>query len=231
MDLYCGTSGYAYDAWAGKFYPEDLPQDDRLRYYASQLNAVEINSTFYRSPRKDVVAKWAEAVPDDFKLVIKGNQRITHRARLLDVEGPLGYFVPAVLEAGAKLGPVLFQTPPNLKKDAGRLRGFLDQLPDAIRAAMEFRNKSWDDDETRQVLADANAALVVAEDGAAPEVHATADFGYLRLRREDYSEVDLDRWATTIEGQSWSECYAFLKHEDGAVAPRLAAGLRLRCST
>lgn len=225
MELYCGTSGYAYDAWVGSFYPEDLPKEERLAYYASHLNAVEINNTFYRSPRKDVVARWAAAVPETFRLVIKANQRITHRSRLLDVAEPLGYFVPAVLEAGEKLGPILFQTPPNLRKDAGRLRSFLEQVPEPLRGAFEFRHASWDDEEVRQVLADAGAAWVTADEGNDARLHPTTDFGYVRLRSEAYSDEDLDRWSERIRAQPWKEAYVFLKHEDGAVAPHQARRL------
>lgn len=225
MDLYCGTSGYAYDEWSGNFYPDDLAKDERLSYYASRLNTVEINNTFYRAPRQGMVTRWAEAVPDTFRLVIKANQRITHRARLGNVAPTLEYFLPAVLEAGEKLGPILFQTPPNLKKDAGRLREFFGQLDGKVRAAMEFRNDSWDDEETRQILSDAGAAWVTAEEDGPGDVHETADFGYVRLRQSDPSEGDVDRWRERLSKATWQEAYVFFKHEDGGVAPALAEAL------
>ncbi|MDJ0789879.1 MAG: DUF72 domain-containing protein, partial [Myxococcota bacterium] len=138
-----GTSGFAYDAWKGVFYPEGLAAKKRLGYYASQLGAVEINNTFYRMPKQSVVEGWAEQVPEDFRFAIKASRRITHFKRLKEADEETGYLLGVTSALGPRLGALLFQLPPNLRHDADRLAAFLDLLPPETPAAFEFRHPSW----------------------------------------------------------------------------------------
>jgi len=223
MRVLTGTSGFSYKEWKGSFYPEDLTADAMLRYYAQRLPAVEINNTFYRMPKSELLAGWAEEVPDGFRFVLKASQRITHFKRLKDVSEEVGYFLRVAATLGDRLGPILFQLPPNLKKDLPRLSGFLELLPAATRAAVEFRHSSWFEDDVFEALRARGAALCVAEDEelAAPLV-ATAGWGYLRLRRADYGETEVRAWADRVRAQAWEEAYVFFKHEDAGTGPRLA---------
>ena len=230
MHISVGTSGYAYKEWKGTFYPADLPADGMLKYYGGRFRTVEINNTFYRMPSEKVVLGWAAEVPDGFTFVLKASQRITHRKRLKDAGEELSYFLKTANVLGAKLGPTLFQLPPNLKKDLPRLTDFLALVPRTWRAAFEFRHASWLDDEVFAALKEHDAALVIAdtdpEEGdtdplVIPTV-ATADWGYLRLRRASYVKADLERWATTILAQPWKDAFVFFKHEDAGAGPKLA---------
>jgi uncharacterized protein YecE (DUF72 family) len=230
MRLQTGTSGFSYKEWKGPFYPEDLPQSGFLAYYAERLDAVEINNTFYRMPKPEVLARWAAEVPDSFTFVIKASQRITHRKRLKDPEETVPYLWEVVQELGPKLGPILFQLPPNAKKNLERLQAFVDALPDGLRAVFEFRHDSWEDDEVLGVLKSAGAALCTADtaEGPPPPIHSTTDWGYLRLRREDYDDEMLDAWAARIREQGWEQAFVFFKHEDAGAGPRLARAFRER---
>lgn len=228
VGAYVGTSGYSYKEWKGSFYPEDIKPADMLGYYASRLDAVEINNTFYRLPSEKMVANWASQVPADFRFVLKASRRITHFKRLKDAGGELEYFLASSAALGDKRGPLLFQLPPFLKKDAERLKAFVGQLPEGVRAAFEFRHPSWFDDEIFTVLRDAGTALVVADTGGeddAPLV-ATAPYGYLRLRRPGYSADELAEWTRRIAAEAWDEVFIFFKHEDEGAGPKLAAQCR-----
>ncbi|HET7038541.1 MAG TPA: DUF72 domain-containing protein, partial [Gemmatimonadales bacterium] len=223
MRFYVGTSGFAYKAWKGPFYPEDLPDAHMLRHYAGRLPAVEINNTFYRMPRESVVLGWADDVPATFRFVLKASQKITHFGRLKNVASELEYFLRVSQALGARRGPTLFQLPPNLKKDLPRLTDFLALLPEGWPAAFEFRQATWFADDVYDALRAKNAALCIAdtgEEGDAPFV-VTADWGYLRLRREHYGDADLDAWARKVTGAAWSDGYVFFKHEDAGAGPRL----------
>jgi uncharacterized protein YecE (DUF72 family) len=227
MRVFTGTSGFSYKEWKGSFYPEDLPDSGMLRYYASRLSAVEINNTFYRMPRAPLLESWAEQVPDGFAFALKASQQITHRKRLKDASEALAYFFGVATTLGDRLGPALFQLPPNLKKDLPRLKDFLALLPPASRAAFEFRHESWFDAEVFEALRSARAALCWAEDenlSTPPE--PTADWGYLRLRRPDYGEADLAARADRIRSQPWSDAFVFFKHEEEGTGPRLAEAMR-----
>lgn len=229
MRLCAGTSGFSYKEWKGSFYPEKLSSPEMLRFYASKLPAVEINNTFYRMPKPEVLASWAARVPADFRFVLKASRRITHQQQLRDSADSVAYLfkVAAILEQ--RLGPVLFQLPPFLKKDVPRLSDFLAMLPDGCRAAFEFREPSWFDDEVYETLRAHSAALVggdMDDPRRSPPLVATADWGYLRLRAADYSDADLDRWAATLGEQPWREAYAFFKHETRG--PELALALNAR---
>ncbi len=226
MRVLAGTSGYSYKEWKGSFYPEDLPAGEMLRYYAERLAAVEINNTFYRMPKSDVLARWAEQVPDGFRFALKASQQITHRKRLKDAADPVAYFFKVAVTLGDRMGPVLFQLPPNLKKDLARLSDFLAVLPPASRCAFEFRHGSWFEDDVYEALRGGSCALCVAEDEdlATPWV-ATTGWGYLRLRRQDYGKEDLRDRASKLLAQPWNEAYVFFKHEEGGTGPKLAEGL------
>jgi uncharacterized protein YecE (DUF72 family) len=226
MKLYVGTSGYSYKEWKGSFYPEDLPAHGMLRYYASRLPAVEINNTFYRMPKASVLAQWAEQVPDGFRFALKASQQITHRLRLKDAAQPVSYFFDVATTLGDRLGPALFQLPPNLKKDLPRLTDFLALLPPASRAAFEFRHESWFSEDVFEALRDRGAVLCIAEDeDLATPLVATASWGYLRLRRQDYDDIAVANWAQKIRGHAWGEAHVFFKHEEGGAGPQLAAKL------
>lgn len=226
MRVLAGTSGYSYKEWKRTFYPEDLPADEMLRYYASKLPAVEINNTFYRMPKAEMLSRWAEEVPDGFRFALKASQQITHRRRLKDAADPVGYFFKVAVTLGDRMGPVLFQLPPNLKKDLPRLTDFLAILPPASRCAFEFRHESWFEDDVFEALKAGGRALCVAEDEElATPFQATTDWGYLRLRRQDYAESDLRYRAARLLAQPWSEAYVFFKHEEGGKGPKLAESL------
>jgi uncharacterized protein YecE (DUF72 family) len=228
MELYTGTSGWAYKEWKGPFYPETLKNDGMLAYYAEHLPTVEVNNTFYRMPAPSVLAKWREQVPASFRFVLKASQRITHQKRLKDCTDALSFLVDGAAELGTTLGAFLFQLPPNLKKDAARLRDFLEVVPQGAPSAFEFRHVSWFDDEVYRTLADRGASLCVAESGEendTPRV-ATADWGYLRLRRVEYDDAALADWCRWVRAQPWSRAYVFFKHEDAGTGPRLAARFR-----
>jgi uncharacterized protein YecE (DUF72 family) len=220
-----GTSGYNFPEWKGTFYPTKFPESQMLEYYAQRLSTVEVNYTFYRMPNPKTVAGWDAATPASFTFVLKAPQRITHIARLKDIDDPLRYFLETARRLGKKLGPVLFQLPPNFKKDLARLGDLLTQFPPDIRCAWEFRHESWFSDDVYDVLRTANAALCVAdtEAGSTPHV-ASADFGYFRLRDEGYTTQDLAQWAATVKelGKQWQDTYVFFKHEESGVGPKLA---------
>ena len=228
MDCFVGTSGYSYKEWKGTFYPAKLPANRMLGHYAGQLPAVEINNTFYRPPSESVLAAWAAQVPEHFRFALKAPQEITHVRRLAGAGDLVLQLADAAGTLGRRLGPILFQLPPNFRKDAPLLRDFLAELPRGCRAALEFRHESWFTDEVFALLRDHDAALCVADADDGPEVPlvATAAWGYLRLRRADYPDDALNLWAGRIRAQGWGECFAFFKHEDAGTGPRFAARLR-----
>src|SRR5258707_441313 len=221
MNLYVGTSGYSYKQWKGSFYPEDLPDKQMLRFYGEHFRTVEINNTFYRMPKESVLEGWAAEVPAGFKFVLKASQRITHMQRLKDAGDSLSYLLRVAGVLQERLGPMLFQLPPNLQKDVPRLRAFLDLLPPHRRAAFEFRHQSWFDSEVFDLLREHRAVLCIAEaenDLAIPFV-STADWGYLRLRRPDYGDAELTAWVKRVREQNWRDAFIFFKHEDEGKAP------------
>lgn len=225
MHWWVGTSGFSYDEWKGNFYPEDLSAKDRLSFYASRLPAVEINNTFYRMPKESLLEGWAAQVPERFRFVLKAPQRITHIKRLKpECADETAYLLRTAAVLGERLGPILFQLPPNMKRDVDRLDGFLALLPEGTRAAFEFRHESWRDDDVLASLRRRNLALCVADvdEEPEPEIRATADWGYLRLRRTSYMEEDLARWHEKVAATGWKESYIFFKHEDEGTGPKLA---------
>ncbi|MBI4544583.1 MAG: DUF72 domain-containing protein [Gemmatimonadetes bacterium] len=224
MRLLTGTSGYAYKEWKGSFYPEELPAAQMLRYYAGQFPAVEINNTFYRMPATKMLEEWSAQVPAGFTFVLKASRQITHILRLKEVAQPVSYLLQQAAVLGDKLGPLLFQLPPNLKKDLPRLEAFLALLPAARRAALEFRHASWFEDDVFAALQARDVALCVSdtdEESATPFA-VTADWGYLRLRREMYGEGDLGDWAKRVADAPWKDAFVFFKHEEAGAGPKLA---------
>jgi len=230
MRVLVGTSGFSYKEWKGSFYPEELKGADMLRFYAERFPTVEINNTFYRMPKKDLLARWAEEVPPDFVFVLKASRRITHEKRLAaDAADAVSYLYETATVLGPRLGPVFFQTPPYLRKDAARLRDFLALLPAGHPVAFEFRHETWFDDEVYAALRGRNAALVSADTDESGEEGApvvpTADWGYLRLRRAEYTDADLTAWVDRMRAQPWQRAFVFFKHEEAGTGPALARRL------
>ena len=227
MKVLAGTSGYAFKEWKGPFYPEELTDDGMLAFYASRFPTVEINNTFYRLPKEKVLLDWASRVPDGFTFSIKASQRITHFARLkAEAADPLAFLLRNTASLGDKLGPILFQLPPNMQKDLERLQRFLELLPEGRRFTMEFRHESWFDDDVVDALRVKNVALCVCEqeDFRSPAL-STASWGYLRLHRLDYAPPALAEWRAFVAAQNWSEAYVFFKHDhaDGSGPPAVEA--------
>ncbi|HEX6559619.1 MAG TPA: DUF72 domain-containing protein [Longimicrobiales bacterium] len=225
MELFTGTSGFAYKEWKGAFYPGDIKNDQMLPYYAARLRACEINNSFYRVPAEKTLLQWRAQVPAEFRFILKAPQRITHFTRLKEESREtLDYFLKVARSLGEQLGPVLLQLPPNMKSDVARLKNFLGYLPADVRAAFEFRHASWFDETVFGVLRDAGAVLCVADTDEAQTPHvATNDaWGYLRLRRVAYQPAELEAFAAFVRAQSWQQTYVFFKHEDAATGPRLA---------
>jgi uncharacterized protein YecE (DUF72 family) len=230
MRAFVGTSGFAYKPWKGPFYPADLKDDQMLSYYAQHFRTVEINNTFYRMPGEDMLSKWAQQTPDDFLFVLKASRRITHIKRLKDEDDSTGYLFTKAQALGAKLGPVLFQLPPNFKKDVPRLQAFLEKIPPSRDITLEVRNPTWLEDEVYDTLRQHKVALCAADMGGdddEPEQEvplvSTAEWGYLRLRRDTYSDADLVAWVSRIRDQPWNRVFVFFKHEDEGQAPKLAS--------
>ncbi|MDB4898468.1 MAG: hypothetical protein JWN53_276 [Gemmatimonadetes bacterium] len=217
MKLLAGTSGYAFKEWKGSFYPGDLKDDGMLGFYSGRFPTVEINNTFYRLPKEHVLQEWAAQVPAPFTFAIKASQRITHHARLKpECASAVEFLLRTTTTLADRLGPILFQLPPNLKKDADRLRAFLDTLPAGRRYTVEFRHESWFDDDVLTALRERDIALCITEqpEFASPVV-ATASWGYARLHRRDYDAPALAQWATRLAAMPWQEAYVFFKHDEG----------------
>jgi uncharacterized protein YecE (DUF72 family) len=228
MTSWIGTSGFQYPEWRGSFYPEKFPTTKMLPFYAERFSTSEINYTFYRIPNSKTIEGWDTATPEHFRFGLKAPQKVTHIAKLRDCAELLDIFQRVVSGLGSKLGPVLFQLPPSFKRDATLLGEFLAELPSGVRAAFEFRHSSWFDDEVFALLQRHNTALCIAESGdLATPTQATADFGYLRLRREDYGSADIARWAQFVQAQKdrWSHTFVYFKHEESGVGPKLAQQL------
>jgi uncharacterized protein YecE (DUF72 family) len=220
LKLWAGASGYAFKEWQGSFYPEKIQADAMLAWYAERLPSVEINNTFYRMPKAEVLERWAQATPADFRFAIKASKRITHVARLAAdaAADSVAYLYKNLAALGAKRGPVLFQLPPFLKKDPARLQDFLHVLPEGHRAAFEFRHDSWFDDEIYALLKSAGASLCVSEreDSTPPPLVVTAPWGYVRLRLEHYSPDDLAAWQARLAASGWQEAHVYFMHEPTA---------------
>ena len=226
MRLIVGTSGYSYKEWKGTFYPSDLPAAKMLPYYAEHFGSVEINNTFYRMPEAKTLEKWAGEVGNTFLFVLKAPQRITHQKKLAGAEDDVRHFLDVANVLGPKLGPLLFQLPPYFRKDVEKLRAFLSLIPAGCRVALEVRHDSWYDEEVYDALREHDAALCAADTDEVADPAAlvvpTSSWGYLRLRRTDYSDEQLTAWRARIAGQPWSDTFVFFKHEDEGKGPAFA---------
>ena len=217
--LFAGTSGFAYPAWKPAFYPAKLPARRFLAYYAGRLNCVEINYTFRRLPAASTLEAWVGATRPGFVFAVKANMRITHILRLKNAEQATDVFLKAIdpLRASRRLGPILFQLPPNLKCDIAVLRDYLALLPDGLRYVFEFRHESWLTEAVYDELRRRNVALCLAESEKLeiPEV-VTADFVYYRLRKPDYTEADVDAFAARAKEllATGRDLYVMFKHEE-----------------
>ena len=224
MNVWIGTSGFQYAEWKGNFYPEDLPAAKMLTFYAERFTTTEINYTFHRIPAPKTIDNWKMQTAEKFRFALKAPQKITHWSKLRDCSDTLEHFFKVADGLGERLGPVLFQLPPNFKKDADVLGSFLRELP-SIRAAFEFRHQSWFDDEIFELLKSRNIALCIADtDTIVTPKTIIADYGYLRLRREDYTKNDVQSWADFVRQQEsyWRDAFIYFKHEESGIGPKLA---------
>jgi uncharacterized protein YecE (DUF72 family) len=226
MQLFVGTSGYGYKEWKGAFYPAKLPAKEMLRYYGEQFSTVEMNNTFRRMPTASSMESLAQQVPVSFRFAVKAPQSITHFKRLKNIDEEIKQLLHATAALKKRQGPLLFQLPPNFKKDILRLEDFLRLVPKKTKAAFEFRHSSWFDEEVFDCLRKRSCALCIADTDDAPQttILSTADWGYVRLRRDNYSAAQLRQWAKKIHSQTWNEAYVFFKHEDTGIGPKLATG-------
>ena len=219
MRLLAGASGYSFKEWKGDFYPADMKPEGMLGFYSARLPTVEINNTFYRMPKTDMLENWARTTPAGFRFAIKASRRITHFAHLkAESADSVAFLYRCLASLGEKRGPVLFQLPPVMKKDLARLRDFLQLLPSDHGAAFEFRNESWFAQDVYALLKEAGAALCLSEreDNAPPPLVETASWGYVRLRLENYAESDLEQWAQRLAATAWQDVYVYFMHEPTA---------------
>jgi uncharacterized protein YecE (DUF72 family) len=223
--IYVGTSGYSYKEWKGSFYPQTLPAKDMLSYYASRLHAVELNNTFYRMPQPSMIESWKAQVPENFRFSIKAPQSITHFRRLNNASSQTQLMLKTVAALEGRLGAIIFRLPENMKKDLQRLELFLKELPADIPAVFDFRHPTWFDDEVVELLRSQKRVFCISDIEDLPEsyTYKTADWGYVRLRRVNYSDADLKVWIKRIKAQKWNTTYVFFKHEDEGTGPKLAA--------
>jgi len=224
MRYWIGTSGYNYPEWRGTFYPEKFPTSKMLAYYAGRFDTVEVNYTFYHMPTEKRLDGWRAGTPDGFTFTLKAPRRITHDARLRDCEDLTQSFVRIAKTLDGKLGVLLFQLPPNFKRNDATLSAFLASIPAGTRAAFEFRHESWHDDAVFDALRARNIALCVADsEKMSTPVVATADYAYFRLRDEGYQPADIERWSTVIAGlPSASDAFVYFKHEEQGKGPEFA---------
>jgi uncharacterized protein YecE (DUF72 family) len=220
MKILTGTSGYGYKEWKGTFYPDKISADKMLGFYSSKLSTVEINNTFYRMPTANVVLSWARQVPAGFTFVIKAPQIITHVKRLNDVKEETRHLFKTISSLGKKLGPVLFQFPGSFRENLPLLKDFLDIIPPKTACAFIFRHTSWFQDKTYSLLRNQKFCLGLEDTDESPidDIISTASWGYLRLRRTDYSDAELSQWGKKVLAQQWKKSYVFFKHEDDEAA-------------
>ena len=229
--IWIGTSGYNYPEWKGSFYPADLSAAKMLPYYAARFPTVEINYTFYRMPTEKLVAGWAAQTPSPYKLTLKAPRRITHDSRLKNCGDLVRGLCHVAGTLDDKLGALLFQLPPNAKKDLALFDAFIDELPPKVCAAFEFRHASWHDEEVFARLAKRNLALCVADsETMSTPVRITADYAYFRLRDEGYTADDIARWSDVIarDAEGCRDVFVYFKHEEQGKGPEFAALLRQR---
>lgn len=226
MKAYTGTSGYSYKEWKGNFYPAKISADKMLSYYSGRLTAVEINSTFYRMPTADTVGPWKEKVPKGFLLAVKAPQIITHIKRLRNVKQETKFLFQVLSILEKQLGCVLFQFPAGFKENNALLKDFLALIPAKMPCAFDFRNKTWFNPETYALLSRRNFSMCLEDTDEAPvkEIISTADWGYFRMRRQEYNNRAISEWSKKIASQKWKKVFVFFKHEDDTAArgPQMA---------
>ncbi|RJQ23974.1 MAG: DUF72 domain-containing protein [Nitrospiraceae bacterium] len=227
MKIHVGTSGYGYKEWKGKFYPEKISPKEMLRFYSERLRTVEINNTFYHMPTEGVLSSWSEQVPGDFIFAFKAPQVITHLKRLRNADVETEYLFRTLSVLGGKLGPVLFQFPGSFHADYPALKEFIDLIPD-MSCAFEFRHPSWQDAAILELLRERGHSLCIADtdENPASGIISTAVWGYLRLRRSDYTDAGLSQWMEKILSQKWKKAFVFFKHEEEAKGPEMAMRFR-----
>ena len=229
--IWIGTSGYNYPEWKGSFYPSDLPTSKMLAYYVERFSTVEINYSFYRMPSEKTLTEWAAIAPEGFTFTLKAPRSITHVARLRDCKELVELFCTRVQTLGPKLGVLLFQLPPWLKKDEELLDTFIDWLAPDIRAAFEFRHDSWHSEGVFERLKAKNLALCITDsEKATTPLVVTADYVYFRLRDEGYEEPDIARWGSTIVQHSagLDDTFVYFKHEEAGKGPEFVRILEKR---
>jgi uncharacterized protein YecE (DUF72 family) len=222
-----GTSGFAYPKWAPRFYPAGLRGDALLRHYASRLSACELNNTYYQQPTPAKVAAWLDATPPNFRFAVKAQRGGSYRSLLVDPVASVPWLTGPLREFGERLGTVLFRVPDNVRRDDDRLAGFLAAWPRELPLTVEFQDPTWHVDEVFAQLRDAGAALCTTElpeDEAPPTIRRTGSFLYLRLRRHDYSPVELAGWAARIEPfvADGLDAFVFFRHDDVGRGAELA---------
>ncbi len=217
MKIHVGTSGFAHKEWKGKFYPEKIPAKDMLRFYSGRLGTVEINNTFYHMPKASVLTSWAEQVPPDFIIALKAPQVITHIKQLRNVFEETEYLFRTLSVLDRRLGPLLFQFPKSFRANAPALEDFLPLIPDNTACAFDFRSPTWLDAGMPELLRKKGCSLCMEDTDENPirEIISTARWGYLRLRRSDYTDAELSQWMERIVSQKWDKAFVFFKHEDG----------------
>jgi uncharacterized protein YecE (DUF72 family) len=215
MNIYAGTSGFAHKEWKGNFYPEKISPKEILRFYAGRLNTVEINNTFYHMPNAGVLTSWAEQVPHDFVFALKAPQVITHIKQLRHVSSESRYLFKSLSVLERKLGPVLFQFPASFRENRSVLEDFLALIPRGTACAFDFRSPSWFAAETLNLLREKGCSWCLEDTDEKPvlEITSTVDWGYLRLRRSDYTDADLSEWVERILAQQWERAFVYFKHE------------------
>jgi uncharacterized protein YecE (DUF72 family) len=225
MNLYVGTSGYSYKEWKGGFYPQNISAGEMLPYYASRFPTVELNNTYYRLPQPSTVENWRTQVPENFRFSVKAPQSITLYRRLSNAGPQTKQLLETVSVLEDRLGAVFFRLPEDMKKDLKRLESYLKLLPADTPAAFDFRHPTWFDGETFELLRAHNRVLVVSDTDESPasRIDKTADWGYVRLRRVQYSKTDLAGWVKRIRAQEWKTAFVFFKHDDEGTGPKLAA--------
>ena len=224
MSIFAGTSGYSHDDWKGNFYPEKFSQKKMLAFYAERFSTVEINYTFRSIPGEQAVMSWAGQVPESFRFVLKAWQTITHFKRLQDAEKETDDFLNAVSILQERQGPILFQLSPGFTKDVPRLDAFLKHIAGRAKCAFEFRHASWLDEDVYDCLRWHGAVRCVADgdDLPATDLIRTADWGYVRLGGDSYTDDCLRAWGQRIESSEWAESFVFFMHSYTGIAPQLA---------
>jgi len=225
VQFWVGVSGFSYVSWRGKFYPGNAKPQELLAHYAAKLSSVEINSSFYSIPNPRTCTKWAESVPAQFRFSFKANRRITHIKKLKDVKADTAYFVDSIKPTEPKLGCILVQLPPLMQKDANLLEAFLNETQGSTRVALEFRHRSWFTSEITELLGKYNAALCVADtEEEKPVFEKTADFAYVRLRRDEYTQAELEKWAKALSdfSKEATDCFIYFKHDEKGDAAVMA---------